>query len=180
MDLADFDEAIGREGYCYELSRGVITVTDVPHPDHLAQVMAVRDPLVMYRIAHPKVIHSVTGSNESKILLADDQSERHPDISVYLTPPPPGKDVWSIWVPAIVVEVVSERSAKRDYQEKPPEYLRFGVTEYLVVDGFKRQVTVLERWRGRWKPRVLKAEQRYTTRLLPGFSLDLKLVFGTK
>jgi hypothetical protein len=42
MSLEDFDHAEGQEGYLYELSRGVITVMDVPNPRHLAQVNAIR------------------------------------------------------------------------------------------------------------------------------------------
>jgi Uma2 family endonuclease len=180
MTLAAFDRADGREGWCYELAKGVIEVTNVPNPIHLAQVAAVRNQFIVYQELNPDVVHTVAGSNECKILLQEDQSERHPDVSVYLTPPPAVKDVWSVWVPAIVVEVVSDRSGPRDYQDKPPEYLKFGVAEYWIVDAAKRRMTALARWRGRWRPKVVKAGQSYGTPLLPKFSLDLKRVFGTK
>jgi Uma2 family endonuclease len=85
-------------------------------------------------------------------------------------------DVWSIWVPAIVIEVLSKSSAKRDYDDKPPEYLTFGVDEYWIVDAFKQQMTAKLRWRGQWKDKLLKPTQKHSTRLLPGFSLDLKRV----
>jgi hypothetical protein len=42
MSLDEFDLAEGRDGSPYELSRGVITVVDVPGPRHLAQVNAIR------------------------------------------------------------------------------------------------------------------------------------------
>jgi Uma2 family endonuclease len=180
MSLADFDRADAREGWSYELAKGVVEVTNVPSPDHLAQVQDVRDQLVVYRLASRDVIHTVAGSNECKILLQDEQSERHPDVSVYLTPPPDVKDVWSVWVPAIVVEVVSERSGPRDYEEKPPEYLKFGVTEYWIVDAARRRMTALTRWRGGWRTKVVKPGQKYVTPLLPKFALDLKRVIGTK
>lgn len=178
MSLDLFDRAIGQEGRCYELNKGVIEVTDVPHPRHLAQVQELRDQLVAYRLSNPQIIHSIAGSNECKILLADDQSERHPDLSVYLSAPPDVRDMWSLWVPAIVIEVVSASSIKRDYDDKPSEYLSFGVDEYWIVDSIKQQMTVLARWRGQWKPRVVKPAQKYSTPLLAGFSLDLKRVFG--
>ena len=41
-------------------------------------------------------------------------------------------------------------------------------------DAFKQQMTAKLRWRGQWKDKVLKPTQKYTTRLLPRFSLDLK------
>jgi Uma2 family endonuclease len=107
-----------------------------------------------------------------------DQSERHPDISVYLSAPPDGPDVWSLWIPAIVVEVVSKSSAKRDYQDKPGEYLSFGIDEYWIIDSFKNQMTAMTRWRGQRKDKIVKATQKYSTRHLPGFSLDLKRVMS--
>jgi Uma2 family endonuclease len=178
MSLDDFDRASGREGYLYELNKGVIEVTDVPDPTHFAQVQVVRNALVVYQDSSPGRIHSVAGSNESKILLAGDQSERHPDVSVYLSPPPAGPDVWSRWIPAIVVEVVSKRSTKRDYQDKPAEYLSFGIDEYWIVDSSRNQMTAMTRWRGQWKEKILKPTQKYSTPLLPGFSLDLKRVLS--
>ena len=178
MPLADFDKVIAQEGYLYELGNGIIEVSDVPHPSHFAQLQQVRNQLVLYQAEKAGVIHSVTGSNDSKILVGSDQSERHPDISVYLTQPPDSRDIWSTWIPAIVVEVVSKSSIDRDYEVKPGEYLAFGIDEYWIVDGLKMQMTANTRWRGRWKPRVLKSSQKYTPLCLPGFTLDLKRVFA--
>jgi Uma2 family endonuclease len=178
MSLDRFDRAKGREGYLYELNKGVIEVTDVPHPRHFAQVQGIRNQLVVYQENHLDILHSVTSSNDSKILLADDQSERHPDLSVYLSPPPDVSDVWSLWIPEIVIEVVSKSSAKRDYDDKPSEYLSFGVDEYWIIDSTKQQMTALIRWRGQWKEKIVKPSQKYTTRHLPGFSLDLKRVLA--
>jgi hypothetical protein len=39
-------------------------------------------------------------------------------------------------------------------------------------------MTANTRWRGQWKPRVLRASRKYATPLLPGFALDLKRVFA--
>lgn len=178
MSLDDFDRAIGREGYVYELNKGVIEVSDVPHPKHLAQLQELRNQLIVYQVANPDAVHTIAGSNEAKLLIGPAQSERHPDISVYLTPPPDLTDVWSLWVPAVVVEVVSPSSAKRDYDEKPAEYLGFGVAEYWIVDAARQQMTALVRWRAQWKEHVLKPGKKYSTRYLPGFALDLKRVFA--
>jgi Uma2 family endonuclease len=113
-----------------------------------------------------------TGS-EAKMLIGPAESERHPDLSVYLTPPPDNRDVWSTWIPEIVVEVVSDRSADRDYQIKPAEYLTFGVKEYWIVDADKNQMTVLTRWRAQWQTKVVKPPAKNKTPLLPKFSLDV-------
>ena len=176
MTLKEFDNAIGAEGHLYELNKGVVEVTNIPNLPHFFQMMAIRDMLSAYKIANPGIIRAIGRSHDTKVLIESEQSERHPDISVYISPAPQSGDVWSVWVPTIAFEVVSERSSKRDYEEKRVEYLEFGIQEYCIVDAFKKQMTVLTRFRGAWKDRVLKPSQAYTTRHLPGFKLDLKPV----
>src|SRR3954465_1085458 len=53
MSLEEFDHCEVQEGYLYELSRGVITVSDVPHPRHFGQVQAARNQFIAYQLAHP-------------------------------------------------------------------------------------------------------------------------------
>lgn len=179
MSLDRFDRAIGREGYLYELNKGVIEVTNVPAPTHEMQVQELRDQLTAFRLAHPGLTHLIAGPGGSKLLIGSDESERHPDLSVYLSPPPTNRrEVWEIWIPEIVIEVVSESSIKRDYDDKPDEYLHFGVREYWIVDALKQQMTALVRQGGQWKPHVIKPTQKYATRILPGFSLNLKRVLN--
>jgi Uma2 family endonuclease len=154
----------------------VIEISDIPNPQHLATFQEIRNQLIIFHVANPNSAHSITGSGDSKVLI--DQSERHPDLSVYLSPPPDVPDVWSLWVPEIVVEVVSKSSAKRDYDDKPAEYFAFGVDEYWIIDSAKQQMTALIRWRGQWKEKIVKPSQKYPTRHLPGFSLDLRRVIA--
>jgi Uma2 family endonuclease len=177
MSLDAFDRAIAQEGYLYELNKGVVEVSGIPQPSHGKQLQALRNQLIMYQEKHPGRIDFIGGGGEAKILLAADQSERHPDLLIYLTPTPDLEDVWSVWIPTIVVEIVSKSSIKRDYEDKPAEYLGFGIDEYWIVDAMKQQMTVLSRWRGQWKEKAVKPSQKYTTPHLPGFSLDLKRVF---
>ena len=83
MSLEEFDEAEGQEGYLYELSRGIITVTDVPSRRHLLLVSAIRDQLQSYKIANPGLIQIIASGSECKLLVDDLDSERHPDVAVY-------------------------------------------------------------------------------------------------
>ena len=177
MALEDFEDAEAQEGQIYELGRGVVAVTEVPHPRHFAQVDEIRQQLAVYRAANRGRIRRVAGGSDCKILVAGLDSERHPDVAVYVDPQPSGDDIWSRWIPAIVVEVVSPSSVRRDYEEKPEEYLRFGVREYWIVDAQKRQATILTRARGCWHETVVPENEGYTTGVLPGFRLDLARVF---
>jgi Uma2 family endonuclease len=176
MSLDEFDLAEGREGYLYELSRGVITVVEVPRHRHFTLVNATRRQFAAYDLAHPGRIYGITSGSESKIPIAGLESERHPDLAIYKTHPPE-EDVWSQWVPEIVVEVVSPSSRHRDYEEKPEEYLRFGVIEYWISDADKKELIVLRRSRGRWAERAIRPPDLYRTRLLPGFEFACGPVF---
>jgi Uma2 family endonuclease len=176
MSLDEFDKAEVQEGYIYELSRGVITVSDVPGTRHLAQVVALRQQFSDYRRDYPGRVHAIAGSGECKILITGLESERHPDVAVYKDPPPE-EEIWSTWIPVIVIEVISPGSEQRDYVEKREEYLRFGVWEYWIVDADKREVLVLRRTGGEWKERVIRPPEVYRTRRLPGFEFSCEAVF---
>src|SRR5687768_4354815 len=78
MTLDEFELAEGVEGHLYELGRGAIVVTDVPNTPHMRQVEELRDQLVGYKLAHKGVVYSVAAGGDAKILVADKQSERHP------------------------------------------------------------------------------------------------------
>ncbi len=178
MSLDDFDRAIAREGYLYELGKGVIEVSDVPKLSHGQQLDELRTQLVLYRATNPGVIEYLAGGSDAKLLIAPSESERHPDLFIYCQPAPELDQPWSMWVPEIVIEVVSESSRKRDYEVKPEEYLQLGIEEYWIIDAAKKQMTLLQRWRGQWKPQVVKPPKKYSTRFLPGFALDLRRVFA--
>jgi Uma2 family endonuclease len=179
MSLDDFEQAEEQEGYVYELSRGIITVSDVPNKSHLFQVYAVRRQLSVYDISHPGPIRMIASGNECKVPIVGFASERHPDVSVYLSPAPDVQDeeLWMLWVPEIVIEVISPSSRQRDYEEKPAEYLRFGVKEYWIVDAEKRVMVVMRRSRGRWAETTVKPPAIYRPRLRPGFEFSIDDVF---
>src|SRR5262249_43195028 len=63
MRLEDFEFAEVQEGYRYELSRGVIDVSDIPDGPHSDQCDVLRDQLVTYKVARPDEIQRLhTGS----------------------------------------------------------------------------------------------------------------------
>ena len=178
MSLFDFEQAEAASGQSFELSRGTVTRIDVPNRRHLAQVNALRRQIHACDAANPGRIHTIAGGGECKIVVAALESERHPDLAIYKTPPPADKDFWATWVPEIVVEVVSPGAEHRDYVEKREEYLAFGSLEYWVLDAQRREMLALRRARGQWTERVVSPSEKYTTRLLPGVEFDCEAVFA--
>jgi Uma2 family endonuclease len=177
MTLEEFDHAEILEGFLYELGRGRVVVSDVPKLRHLVQVMEIRQQLAAHHLAHPGRIYVIAAGSECKILVPGLESERHPDLTIYRSPPDDDEDLWSRWIPDLVIEVVSPGSEHRDYVEKPEEYLVVGVREYWIVDADKEQVMLLRRVGERWRKRVVQPPDGCKTRLLPGFTLDCGAVF---
>jgi len=124
------------------------------------------------------VIYAILGTMECKLLVWDLESERHPDLAIYLTPPlqKRGRKVWRGWIPEIVVEVVSESSSDRDYTLKREEYWTLGVKEYWIVDAERGQILVLRRGRGQWSETKMGRADVLETKLLPAFRLPCRKV----
>lgn len=179
MSLKAFEFAPVEEGYTAELARGYIVVSEVANYYHGMQIIAINRFLGAYDLTHEGAIHAVFGSMECKLLIPAWESERHPDIAVYLTAPKGRKDrtMWRTWVPELVIEVVSEGSRDRDYTEKRDEYWTLGVKEYWIVDAKLQQALVLRRGRTRWTEKTLGPADACETKLLPGFKLPCRAVF---
>jgi Uma2 family endonuclease len=182
MSLDDFEDAEAKSGYLYELSRGVVTVVEIPHPLHFRLVDAVDRQFRVYQYKNPARIAAIGGGAECKLLIDQLQSERHPDLAIYKKAQPRGKSsraIWRRWIPEIVVEVVSSSSRERDYHQKPDEYLRLGVKEYWIIDADERAMIVMRRSRGRWVEKTIRSPALYRTKLLPSFEFSLADVFKT-
>jgi Uma2 family endonuclease len=179
MSLEEFARVEGRPGYLYELSRGVIQVVDVPGVPHMLVKLRIRNALVLCQVRHPDRIFAIADGSDMAIRMPQLVSERHPDICVYLTPPPVD-DVqpWDFWVPDIVIEVVSPGSEERDYEEKREDYLKAGVRLYWIFDPQTRSATLLTRRGDEWRAQKPDESGTVKTRLLPGLELKLADVFG--
>jgi len=179
MSLKAFEFAKVQEGYSYELARGYIVVSEVPHYSHACIVSMLRDELAFYKRDHPGVVHLILGSMDSKLLIPELESERHPDVAVYLTRPkgPKNRKMWRTWIPELVVEVVSPRSVERDYVQKNEEYWALGVKEYWIVDAQLKKVSILKRGRVRWSKKELREDDVCESKLLPGFELPCRAIF---
>jgi Uma2 family endonuclease len=179
MSLKAFEFAEVEEGYQYELARGYVIVSEVPKYAHGRRVGLIRTLLGIYHAQNPDALSDIFEGASCKFVIPDWESERHPDIAVYLTPPKGGKDrtMWRTWIPELVIEVVSESSRDRDYTEKRDEYWTLGVKEYWIVDAKLKKVLVLRRGRSQWTEKTLGAEDVCETKLLPGFKLPCAKLF---
>lgn len=178
MSFDKFIDADFQDGWLYELARGVIVVTNVPGINHDRIVLRIADLFARYDFAHQEIInHRSPGSG--RLRLPGMKSDRHPDFAVYLDPPPESDESWTLWVPHIVVEVVSKGGIKRDYVEKKEEYLRLGVREYWIVDPIKHRLTVLDRAGDVWNEHVIGPRSIYRTELLPGLEVRPNDLLGS-
>jgi len=179
MALKDFEFARVRGSYIYELVRGIIVRTDLASYGHAMQMATIREHISLNRMDNGDRRALVLGCMECKLLIWEMETERHPDLAVYLTKPATTRnaDIWSCWFPEIVVEVVSRASAERDYVHKREEYWTLGVKEYWIVDAALEQILALRRGRTRWIENALKRGDILETKLLPGFRLPCNDIF---
>ncbi len=180
MSLKAFEFATGEEGYVYELHRGYVIVPEVANYHHAMQVIAIRRPLWIWEAQHPGTIHAILGAGECKLLIPELESERHPDLAVYLTQPKGKKDrtLWRGWFPELTIEVVSEGSRDRDYAQKRDEYWALGVKEYWIVDAKLEQILILRRGKSDWIEKSLGPDSVIETKLLPGLTLPCRAIFA--
>lgn len=178
MSLKEFEFIDTEEGYLYELSRGYIAVSNVARFYHALIVSIIRDALIMYKAANPGSIYMILAGHECKLLIREWESERHPDIAVYVSKPKGPKDnkMWRHWVPGLAIEVVSERSTDRDYIEKRQEYWDLGIKAYWIVDAKREEVVLLRRGKTDWIDERIGPDGVIGSKLLPGFELPFKTI----
>ncbi len=179
MSLKAFEFAPVENGHLYELARGYIVVSEVANFPHARRTAYIRKHLDHYHVENPASLYEILVGSECKLLIPDWESERHPDIAVYLTAPKGRRDrtMWRLWIPDLVIEVVSESSRDRDYTENRDEYWTLGVKEYWIVDAKLQQVLILKRGRSQWNQKTLGCQEICETKLLPGFKLSCQAIF---
>ena len=168
MTLEEFLEAEVEEGYHYELSKGVLEVSEVPNDPHGDVVCNLYRVVARYDAQHPRFIRRFGGGNEFQFLLPGMISGRNPDLGVVLRGAP--KDGRGRRIPALAAEVVSRGSIQRDYHTKRQEYLAYGLLEYWIVNPLERKVTVLTRHGDVWHEAVFRDDQVIASLVLPGFA----------
>lgn len=106
---------------------------------------------------------------------------REPDLAFMLTPHKQRAHE-AFWEGAdLVIEVPSKGAEARrhDLITKRREYARARIPEYWIVDNKLKQITVLRLKEASYEVHgVFKSGQRATSRLLPGFGVDVSAVFA--
>jgi Uma2 family endonuclease len=169
MGPEEFDAVTeSTEGFIYELIHGVLVVTPPPLEGERGPNDELGFLLRLYQFQNPDTANLDDTLPEQ--LVRTQTNRRRADRVIWAglkRQPDPRVDV-----PTMVVEFVSagKRNRRRDFLEKRDEYLAIGVTEYWVVDRFRRQMTIYRLG----QPEILVAENEvYRPDLLPGFELSL-------
>lgn len=106
---------------------------------------------------------------------------RRPDLAVYkkfYRPDGNAPASWADVAPVLLVEVASAGQEDFDYRAKRRDYWRTGAREYWIVDPKRGVVLFLRRGDADWEQNLMLPGDTYTTPLLPGFKLSVRIVFG--
>ena len=171
----EFAEAEFDAPWTYERENERLVVVAPAGEEHLDLSNPWRDRLIFYQYAHPDRVQKV---NCEAWLRVDDGTDRIGDIGVYLVPDGPVPKIPDR-VPDLMFEVVSpdKASRDRDYITKRSEYHRFGIREYVILDRFRKVVTVLSFAPEGYRERALNIGESYESPLLPGLAIPLAEVF---
>ncbi len=167
----EFAGAFYEEPWTYELIRGRLVVMSPEGTSHVLQSTPWNYRLCAYVLAHPEVVQAVVSQAWVRI---DRDNARIGDIGVYLGGEPEALNIPD-QVPDLMFEFVSPSRTDRlrDYVEKRADYQKAGVREYVIVDRFEKNVTVLRLADGSYRERILTATDAYETPLLPGYLVRL-------
>jgi Uma2 family endonuclease len=167
---ADYDEPWG-----YERVDGRLVVMAPPGHGHQEASFPWENRLHVYCANHPEVVRYVLAQPWVR---PDGSNDRIGDFGVYLAETCGGLEIPDR-VPDIMFEVVSgaTKDRHRDYVEKRVDYYRCGIREYIVIDRFRRTVTVFTLEADGYAERVLTVEGVYESPMLPGLLIPLSAVF---
>lgn len=167
----EYANAEFQEPWSFERVDGRLIAVAPAGEEHALCAEPWRDRLVLYKLQHPGVIYLVISEAWLRV---DGSTDRIGDIGVYLQTEEPRPKVPDR-VPDLMFEIVSpdRRSRSRDYVDKRADYHRFGVREYVIIDRFNGNVTVLQHAPEGYREQILRTPETYTTPLLPGLAIPL-------
>ena len=178
MSLKAFEFAEARPGYLWNW-QGVLVVSEMPNFPHALATSSLSRNLDISTLPIPASFID-PGSMECKVLVPDWESERHPDIAVYLSPPK-GKKDRTMWRPGC-------RNWSSRWCRKARPRSRLHREARRVLDARRQGILDrrceaeasprgLRRGRTQWTEKTLGPTDQFETKLLPGFKLACKAVF---
>ena len=135
--VADLDQ-FPRGGRRYEVLHGELLVTPMPSVAHQRGVGELFRQIANWCYEHVEWACFTPGG-----VYISETSWLEPDIAVFTVPISPGLTWRNLPPPALVVEVLSPSTRRRDRYRKRPAYLAYGVGELWLLDQRERSV---ERW----------------------------------
>ena len=178
MSWEDFECGDFDEGYKYELIDGRLFVSSSPNPEANRLERWLDGRLCAYSRENLEVINYVSGKTRVFVPGRRKTTCPEPDLAAYRDYPleTPFRDLrWQDLFPVLVVEVMTGDDYK-DMERNVRLYLQVpSIREYWVIDGRddpERPTLIQHRRRGkRWIVREHSYGSKFTTRLLPRFSL---------
>ena len=171
-------EALPDDGNVYELIEGELFVSPAPGIPHQLILQRLQVELWLFLQQHP-IGRLVPGAG----LELSQYNSVIPDIS-FVT-----NERWNevvansrfVFAPNLVVEILSPGQANRnrDLISKRRLYAKYGVEEYWIVDGDKREIIIFQLLDGDLeKKATLSSNELLTSQLLIGFSTAVASIFS--
>ena len=171
LTAGEFAGAEFEKPFRYERVEGRLVVLSPSGKAHNQLIWAILKRLSIYDDGHPGIVAMAV---PEAWIRTRDSHDRLGDIGVYLTADEPQSDDQYQMIPGLVFEIVSEGREERDYVAKRREYSDLGIREYVLVDPFRKVVTVLTHGQQEYVAKEIKPGAVYTSRWLPGFELFLQ------
>jgi Uma2 family endonuclease len=181
LALTTFEDADYVPGFKYEIIDGRLYVSPQPNPSECALENWLRDALTLYSAAHPEVINFVASKGRVFLPRRRRATIPEPDVAAYYGYPEDRFSRQLRWrdvTPILVAEVLVEGEFEKDLGRNPVLYLSVpSIQEYWVLNGSEEPSEpslIQHRRRGKqWAITVYPFGSTFTTKLLPGFKLDI-------
>lgn len=172
LTIAQFDKLPEKEGILYELDEGEVVTMTEPMPRHNFKRDNIADALKEF--IKPRKLGRVAVENGYQLTR---ETVRIPDVSFVPADRLRGIDLDHRieGAPALAIEVVSPTDTAQDLRRKVAQYLDSGAKAVWVFYPKSREAQVFRADGTSFVRR--EHESLEEPELLPGFSLDLKVVF---
>ena len=165
----EFANAHFDEPYRYERMGGRLIVMSPSDLEHSRMISIILKQLFRYDSQNDQIIDLIVPEGW---LRTGNGQDRMADIAVYLTQSATSANHIYDLVPDLIIEVISQGSEERDYIIKRKEYFDVGVTEYIIIDPFRKVITALTRGSNDYIDQEIQNGNRYQSTVLPNFALQ--------